>query len=164
MRITHFLLVPVRSILMIKLLPAVLIGGPPNAGKSVLFYSLTKTLHERGVPHHAIRACPDGEGNWYQQIQQQLDPETIRLIRVKGPWTLAFVDGIRRDLENRHFPLLVDMGGKPQDWQRRILLGCSHSILLLRPDEPESAERWRTLTNKAGLLSLAEIDSVRGVP
>src|SRR5205807_346444 len=54
----------------VNLLPALLIGGPPHAGKSVLFYNLTKTLHEQGVRHHAIRACPDGEGNWYQEIHR----------------------------------------------------------------------------------------------
>ncbi|GCF10230.1 hypothetical protein KDI_37940 [Dictyobacter arantiisoli] len=35
-------------------LPAILIGGPPHAGKSVLFYSLTHALRERNIPHHVI--------------------------------------------------------------------------------------------------------------
>jgi CRISPR-associated protein Csx3 len=57
---------------MVNLLPAVLIGGPPHAGKSVLFYSLTQALRERNIRHHAIRACPDGEGNWSQESDQHL--------------------------------------------------------------------------------------------
>src|SRR5260221_5339822 len=44
---------------MVNLLPALLIGGPPNAGESVLIYGLTETLHERGLRPHAIRACAD---------------------------------------------------------------------------------------------------------
>ncbi len=48
-------------------LPAILIGGPPNAGKSVLLYNLTQALYERGVRHHILRACPDGEGNYFQE-------------------------------------------------------------------------------------------------
>src|SRR5436305_1318113 len=48
---------------MVNLLPAILVGGPPHAGKSVLFYRLTQALRARGLDHHAIRACPDGEGN-----------------------------------------------------------------------------------------------------
>lgn len=152
---------------MVNLLPAILIGGPPNAGKSVLFYSLTKTLHERGVVHHAIRACPDGEGNWYQEIHGRLDPETIRLIRYRNrkDWTSDFVQGICKDLEGRHLPMLVDMGGKPQEWQTCILTLCTHSILLLREDEPESAEQWHKLVKDAGLLPLADIRSeLYGVP
>src|SRR5579862_3768040 len=113
-----------RSASMVNLLPALLIGGPPNAGKSLLFYSLTQTLHERGVRHHAIRACPDGEGNWYQEIHRVLDPQTIRLLRLKKTWSPAFVEGICHDLENRHLPLLVDVGGNPRDWQLRILQAC----------------------------------------
>src|SRR5438270_3441304 len=146
---------------MVNLLPAILIGGPPNAGKSVLFDSLTTALQQRGVRHHAIRACPDGEGNWYQEIQQQLDPESIRLIRIKKEWTASFVQGICRDLERRHLPLLVDMGGRPKEWQMCILQACTHSLLLLRPDEPESADAWRELVKKASLLPLAELHSER---
>ena len=146
---------------MINHLPAILIGGPSNAGKSVLFYSLTRALHERGVVHHAIRACPDGEGNWYQEIQRQLDPDSMRLIRVKNEWTPAFVNGICRDLERRHLPLLVDMGGEPRDWQVCILQHCTHSLLLLRPDKVKSAEMWRDLIKTTNLLPLAEITSKR---
>ncbi len=141
----------------VNLLPALLIGGPPHAGKSVLFYNLTKTLHEQGVRHHAIRACPDGEGNWYQEIHRALDPEMIRLLRLKKAWTESFVQGICRDLERRHLPLLVDMGGHPKQWQFRILQACTHSLLLLRQDQPESANFWRTLVRHASLLPLAEI-------
>lgn len=146
---------------MVNLLPSILIGGPPNAGKSVLFYSLTKTLHERGVRHHAIRACPDGEGNWYQEIHRELDPETIRVLRIKKAWSDSFVQGICRDLEGRHLPLLVDMGGRPRENQMRILQACTHSLLLLRRDEPDSADSWRMLVKRASLLPLAEIFSER---
>ncbi len=145
---------------MVNLLPAILIGGPPNAGKSVLFYSLTKTLHERGIRHHAIRACPDGEGNWFQQMHQQIGPDNIRLIYfAEKTWTEAFVRGICSDLERRHLPLLVDMGGRPRDWQTCILLRCTHSILLLRSDEEESVRFWRQLAAATGLLPLAQIYS-----
>lgn len=144
---------------MVNLLPAVLIGGPPNSGKSVLFYSLTKALYERGIKHHIIRACPDGEGNWFQEIHRNLDPETVRLIRVKAKakWSTAFVEGICRDLEHRHLPMLVDMGGRPQAWQHCILQQCTHSILLLRNDDTERATFWQQLVITNGLLPLAQI-------
>jgi CRISPR-associated protein Csx3 len=140
---------------MVNLLPAVLFGGPPHAGKSVLFYSLTKALRERGIAHHAIRACPDGEGNWSQEIDQ----EDVRLIRIKGTWTDAFVQGICRDLERRHFPMLVDMGGRPEETQNCILRNCTHSLLLLRSDREDFTQRWQRLIAENGLLPLAQIYS-----
>lgn len=145
---------------MVNLLPAVLVGGPPHAGKSVLFYSLTKTLHERGVAHHAIRACPDGEGNWFQEIYEAIGINEIRQICFTDKqWTDAFVNGICSDLERRHLPFLVDMGGCPRDEQLRIFLNCTHSILLLRPGEEDNARLWRRLIVESGLSQIAELRS-----
>jgi CRISPR-associated protein Csx3 len=140
---------------MVNLLPAILFGGPPHAGKSVLFYSLTKALRERGVPHHAIRACPDGEGNWSQEAEQ----ETVRLIRIKGSWTDTFVQGVCKDLERRHLPMLVDMGGRPEEAQICILRNCTHSLLLLRADREDYTQRWLHLVAENGLLPLAQLYS-----
>lgn len=140
---------------MVNMLPAIIIGGPPHAGKSVLFTSLTKALSERGVRHHAIRACPDGEGNW----SQEADQDVVRDIRIIGSWTDEFVEGICRDLERRHLPLLVDMGGRPTELQTHILHHCTHSLLLLRADKEEDAQRWLHLVAENGLLPLAQLYS-----
>src|SRR5512136_651193 len=67
------------------LLPAVLVGGPPHSGKSVLAYALSRALRERGVAHYLLRACPDGEGDWSQEAEQSL----VRQIRIKGSYTPA---------------------------------------------------------------------------
>ena len=144
-----------------NLLPAILIGGPPNAGKSVLFYSLTMALYERGIKHHIIRACPDGEGNWFQEIHRALDPETIRLIKVKSKadWTPAFVEGMCRDLQRRHAPLLVDMGGQPRVWQNCILHNCTHSILLFHDPDSEHTHFWQQLLRSTDLLPMAQLHS-----
>lgn len=145
---------------MVNLLPAILVGGPPHAGKSVLFYSLTKTLHERGIAHHAIRACPDGEGNWFQEIYEAIGINEIRQICFTDKqWTDAFVNGICSDLERRHLPFLVDMGGRPQDEQLRIFLNCTHSILLLKPEEEESTRLWRRLIAESDVSQIAELRS-----
>ncbi|HZU69283.1 MAG TPA: CRISPR-associated protein Csx3 [Ktedonobacteraceae bacterium] len=140
---------------MVNLLPAVLIGGPPHAGKSVLTYSLTQALRERHIEHYVLRACPDGEGDWSHEIQQ----DTVRLIRIKGQWTDTFVKLVCRDLEHRPLPLLVDIGGLPTEDQIGILHRCTHSILLLHRNNPEIATFWRHLTEVSGLLPLASIYS-----
>ena len=142
---------------MVNLLPAVVIGGPPHAGKSVLFYSLTKALREGGIPHHAIRACPDGEGNWTQES----DAETVSQIRIKieGDWPDDYVKRICLDLEHRCLPLLVDVGGKPKESQMCILRQCRHSLLLLRADQPDYTRLWQGWTAESNLLPLAQIYS-----
>jgi len=144
-----------------NLLPAIVFGGPPHAGKSVLFYNLAKVLRERGIPHHALRACPDGEGNWFHE----LDQNKVRLIRVKGTWSDGFVKRICLDLERRHLPLLVDIGGRPTERERCLFRNCTHSLLLLRADQEDNADLWRQLVKVNGLLPLAELYSqLHGIP
>ncbi len=137
-------------------LPAILIGGPPHAGKSVLTYSLTQALRKRHIDHYVIRACPDGEGDWSQEI----DREAVRLIRIKGQWKPEFVRSVCHALERRHFPLLVDMGGRPEAWQRDIISSCTHSLLLLRSDDEASSDFWQRLVQENGLLPLARLNSL----
>jgi len=142
---------------MINPLPAILIGGPPHAGKSVLFYSLTHALRWQGIRHHAIRACPDGEGNW----SQESDANTVSQIRVplRGEWPDSFVTRISLDLEHRCLPFLVDVGGHPRESQTGILRQCTHSILLLRADQPEYTQLWSRLVAENNLLLLAQLNS-----
>ncbi|HLI05875.1 MAG TPA: CRISPR-associated protein Csx3 [Ktedonobacteraceae bacterium] len=141
---------------MVNLLPAVLVGGPPHAGKSVLFYRLTQALREHGIAHFAIRACPDGEGDWFHEGP----PELVSTIRLKhGVWPVPFVQRIAADLEHRCLPFLVDMGGRPQPSQAPLLRLCTHTILLLREDLPDDAERWQRLVESYNLLPLARLFS-----
>lgn len=140
---------------MMNLLPAILIGGPPHAGKSVLTYSLTQALRKLRVEHFVIRACPDGEGDWSQEIDQK----SVSRIRITGEWTPEVVQHICTSLEHRHFPLLVDIGGRPKEWQTVILRHCTHSVLLLHRENESTANFWRNLVIGHGLLPLAELYS-----
>ena len=141
---------------MVNLLPAILIGGPPHAGKSVLTYSISQALRKRNVDHYVIRACPDGEGDWSQEIDQR----AVSRLRFKGDWTPDFVKRICRDLERRHFPLIVEIGGRPEQWQTVIFRYCTHFLLLLHPDNEETANFWRRHIAAYGLLPLAQLYSV----
>ncbi len=132
---------------------AVMIGGPPHSGKSVLTYGLTRALRELGVAHYVLRACPDGEGDWSQETGQ----ETVRLLRVKGRFTPDFVQAMCLDIEQRHLPLLVDVGGKPTPEQEVIFEQCTHAILI-SPD-PAVLNEWRERAERCGLTVLAELHS-----
>lgn len=133
--------------------PAVLIGGPPDSGKSVLTFSLTHALRQRGVQHYVLRACPDGEGDWTHTADQTL----VRTIHVPGTWTPDFVTHMCRDLANRHLPLIVDVGGRPRPWQEVIFDHCTHAVLLT-PDKA-SRRHWRTMMVHHGVPLLADLRS-----
>jgi len=134
--------------------PAVVIGGPPHSGKSVLTYLLTRRLRALKVEHYVLRACPDGEGDW----SQEAPPERVRLLRQKGQFSQDFVDRVCRDLAQRHLPLIVDVGGKPTPDQERILDQCTHAVLI-SANEAGLAE-WRDRFERHGLPIIAELHSV----
>lgn len=133
--------------------PAVLIGGPPHSGKSVLTYSLSQALRTRRVEHYVLRACPDGEGDWANEAQSDL----VRHIRIKGAWTGDWVAAMVRDISHRHLPLLVDVGGQPTPEQEQIFDACTHAILLT-PHETARLE-WLALATRHGLPVIADLHS-----
>lgn len=136
-------------------LPAIVFCGPPHAGKSVLLRRITQALHKMNVPHHAIRACPDGEGNW----SQDADETTVQQIRIKGDWTDEFTERVCQDIKKRQLPMLIDVGGKPQGLQLDIFQYCTHALLLLHRHDTQSITFWQTLVERNGLLSLAHLYS-----
>lgn len=136
-----------------KNFPAVVIGGPPHSGKSVLTYSLTQALRDRKIDHYVLRACPDGEGDW----SNEADAGVVRLIRDKGQFTDSFVAHVCENLANRHLPLLVDVGGRPTREQEIIFDHCTHAVLL--SSDPVLLAQWRDLVEDHGLIVVAELHS-----
>ena len=136
-----------------ELFPAVLIGGPPNSGKSVLTYNVTQKLRERGVQHYVLRAAPDGEGDWASEADQSI----TRTILVPRAWTPAFVEHVCESLARRPLPLIVDVGGRPTAWQEAIFDYCTHAVLLT-PDESDHVV-WLDLINRHNLILLADLRS-----
>lgn len=157
----------VTTMITANALPAILIGGPPNAGKSVLTHNLTRELRRRDIPHYVFRANPDIEGDWFLEG----DLETVRQIQKSvwdyREWTDEFRKLICRDLSRRrHLPLIVDLGGRPDPEGKDLCIfrACTHSILLLKDstkEDQEISQIWRDITKVNALLPLAEIDSQR---
>ncbi len=138
-----------------NLLPAILIAGPPHSGKSVLSFLLTQKLCELGISHYLLRAEPDGEGNWYHHANNVY----VRSLRqkYKGDYSPEFVGRICSLIDNRHLPLLVDVGGRPQGDQFSIMKACTHSILLFRTESDR--EIWERQLAEMDLLPIAELRS-----
>lgn len=133
--------------------PAVLIGGPPHSGKSVLAYSLKQALKQAGVQCYLLRAAPDGEGDW----SQEAEPELGRALRRKGGYTPAWVKHMCDDIAARPLPFLVDVGGRPKPWDEAVFDQCTHAILLTT--ETESPAFWHNLVHKYNLILLADLTS-----
>jgi CRISPR-associated protein Csx3 len=136
-----------------NLLPALVIGGPPHAGKSVLAFSLSQALRSREVAHYVLRAYPDGEGDWSNLARQEL----VRAIRIKGQGTPEWTRRICRDIAHRHLPLIVDPGGRPTDWQEAVFDQCTHAILLSPDDESHPA--WTVIFGRHSLPIIADLRS-----
>lgn len=138
-----------------QLFPAVMIGGPPHSGKTVLATALSQALRQRGVAHYVLRACPDGEGDW----SSQADASLVRALRYKGQMTPEYVRLVCRDIANRHLPLIVDVGGQPTEFQEAIFDQCTHAILLTPTAEKRAC--WRQRVARHSLPLLADLHSSR---
>lgn len=142
--------------------PAVIVGGPPHSGKSVLVYSLTRALRAARVPHYVLRACPDGEGDWANEADQAL----VQTIRVKGEFTADFTEKVAGYLQQRHLPLLVDVGGMPTAEQEAVFALATHAILLVaeRAEAPEAYAKdvahWQAMMARQGVPVIAQMKSV----
>jgi CRISPR-associated protein Csx3 len=143
----------IRAVSVKMRLPAIVIGGPPHSGKSVLSVSLTSALYARGVSHYLLRAAPDGEGNWSNDVSDAVRAK----IRFKGDWTPHWIDVTRRDIANRPLPLLVDVGGilSPENFD--VFAACTGMIVLSR--DHEIARQWESAAAEHELPLLGSIHS-----
>jgi len=133
--------------------PALMIGGPPHSGKSVLAYSLTQALRARQIDHYLLRACPDGEGDWSTEADQGM----VQILRPKGVFNAVFVAQIHQAIQGRLLPLLVDVGGQPRPDQEVILAACSHAILIAA--DAAGLATWRALAQRLNIPVIAELIS-----
>ena len=139
-------------------LPAILIGGPPNAGKSVLTYNLTIALRELDVLHYVFRASPDGEGDW--SFEGDYDTVCEFINKSKHEWSDIFRAIACYDLSHRQFPLIVDLGGRPTEEDTCIFEACQKAILLFKKDGSEQLfQTWHSYIERNKLKLIAEICS-----
>jgi len=137
------------------MMPAVLIGGPPHAGKSTLADRISTALRMRDIPHYLLRANPDGEGAWSYAASQTMVGE-LRA-RSRADWSALLAKRLARDVGERQLPLIVDPGGLPSEETAHIAERCTHSVLVA-PDE-EGMEQWRLFARRYGLAPVAELTS-----
>ena len=133
--------------------PAILIGGPPNSGKSVFSNALRQNLIQANPSRRVFlhRANWDGEGNWTYEspgvamVEKFVlknehriheDPETRKLIPKYFEDHAEYIQNLRSLTDI----LLVDVGGMPQDEKYPLLKQCTHYIIISRL--PEKIDEW----------------------
>lgn len=136
--------------------------GPPHSGKSVLLNAIRLKMQKELSPicfqqsFYVLRACPDGEGDWFSEI-----PEEIALtLRYKNRFDEEFVNricGALQELRPQKKLLLVDCGGKLDRKNQRILNLCTHAIIVSR--DPEQILLWRGAALLSELAIVAEVES-----
>jgi CRISPR-associated protein Csx3 len=136
--------------------------GPPHSGKSVLVCALYRQLQQHMPVEEfqrevfLLRACPDGEGNWFCEIQ----PELAKTLRFKNTWNDEFAAQICQNVENlaqNKRLLLVDVGGRIDRRNQRILNCCTHALIVSR--DPNAVAEWCGALQAAEIKVLAEIES-----
>jgi len=130
----------------------VVICGPPHSGKSVFLQGLVANLPR--YSYYIFRACPDGEGTWTWRSAE------AAAFRRKGKFAPEFVDWCCRALRRagEMAPLvLVDVGGRMSEENRRIMRECDAAVVL--SGDPAQIEPWASFCRECGLGVLAKVRS-----
>lgn len=142
----------------------IVICGPPHSGKSCLREGLKKSI--RTIPDapypYVITANPDGEGAWFQETMNRSPEEALRYKdeykRALGGFSPKLVEMYASWVKNCPLPLtFVDIGGIPNDENKKICMDATHSIILYNDDT--KVDEWREFCHDIGLNIIAEIYS-----
>jgi CRISPR-associated protein Csx3 len=149
--------------------PAIIIGGPPNSGKSVLANTLRMGLVAKRpeIKLYLHRANWDGEGNHtYETSDVELakrlkqennlkihyKPNSEELLKEYFEYQAQVTQNIRDCVDLA----LVDVGGKPETVKLPVVKQCTHYLVI--SNKPEQVQEWHKLFQ--GLTPLAVIHSV----
>lgn len=139
------------------------VGGPPHSGKSVFIQALREKIRamkpERFYEDFfIIRACPDGEGDWFGEIPENQG----KVFRYKGEFTDEFASKMARFIENTAKSkkvVLVDVGGRLDRKNLTIFSNCNSGIIVSR--DKDEAKKWNGTFELCELETLALIHTVQ---
>jgi CRISPR-associated protein Csx3 len=130
--------------------PAIVFGGPPESGKSLLAYILKQTLVNMGWNNKVYlhRVTWDGEGDWFAQTMRTNLELANELSKIAGRWkkpeNLAeyYSQQAEAIAEIRKYTdlVLVDLGGMPKEADKMLLPSCTHYIII--SNSLEAVPEW----------------------
>lgn len=151
--------------------PAILIGGPPDSGKSVLSNALRQSLLQQQPDRQVYlqQANWDGGGNWQHEAANRdlvnylireherrvhEHPQATELL----PAYFQYHAGGTANLRELVDLVLVDVGGKIQPEKQPLLEQCTHYIIISR--SPDLVQPWHDFCSPT-LKPIAVIHSVQ---
>lgn len=133
----------------------IVICGSPHSGKSVFITNLYKILPQKYT--FLIRACPDGEGVFSNNKNQNI----IQLTKRKGEMSSEFVKEVKQQISKETAPIvLIDVGGLQSKENEEIFEDCDLAIILDKSQE--SINDWKDFCKEQKVGILAEIKSELG--
>ena len=126
--------------------------GPPHSGKSVFIANLIDKLPTDA--YTIIRACPDGEGTWSNNKNQN---ETS-IVRKKGKFTKSFIEDSCKAIDNQTNKIvLVDVGGVMSKENEQVFKHCDSFVVL--SSNQEKKQQWLEFGQNLGLECVGCLDS-----
>ena len=130
----------------------IILCGPPHSGKSVLLSNLIARTPDNS--RTTIRACPDGEGTWSNNPNQ----EETSIVRKKGKFTMSSVDSDCQEIDRQINKIVfVDVGGIRSKENEKIFRHCD-CFIVISNDEKEK-EEWLKFGEDLGLECIGLFDS-----
>lgn len=148
---------------------AILIGGPPNSGKSVFANALRKDLarYNSKAQVYLHRANWDGEGNHThetsEELAEKLKQSNKNKIHLKPnaetllPEYFKYHGTATANIRQVVDLTLVDVGGVPDIAKNPVIEQCTHYIII--SSDPEKIQDWHNLCSEK-LQPIAVIYSV----
>ena len=131
----------------------IVIGGPPQSGKSVFIEALTQNLVKDST--FSFGAAPDGEGPWLQRHYN--DPKVVKF-RQKGKYSPEYVAKNDEEISNWKGPLmLIDIGGRIDEYNAQMIKGATHAIVL--SNDLSKVAEWRDFFEKNNIEVIAKLHS-----
>lgn len=134
----------------------VIIGGPPQSGKSVLFRTLLKMLPSA----YPLTASPDCEGFWSHDLYGQGNGEVAEdyRSRIKGGYSPELREYFKNNINGWNGPLmLIDMGGKINPEDAPMVKDATHAIILA--SDLSKVADWRDFFEDNDIDVIATIHS-----
>lgn len=137
----------------------IIIGGPPNSGKSTLVSSLTRAFWEIGV--NAVSVELDLWAPTLEFVEGKITKEERDLRKQKAVTKEEAEEASKRLLASSQDISIVigDCPGKISEELRILVKNATHAIILCRDDQILEMENWRKFFSELSIPIVAEITS-----
>lgn len=126
--------------------------GPPHSGKTVLINYIYEHLPKEYTA--IVGTAPDGEGRFTNNENQ----EQIQAARRKGSFTENRTKNYLERIQNETAPIvLVDVGGKISDENRKFFELCDYSIVI--SNNIQDKKEWEDFCKEYNVKPIASLDS-----